>query len=340
MHVLFLARRFYPDIGGVEKHVQRLSRELIAKGHTVSLITEMPKDRQSPREETVDGIHVFRIYPGKEDGLKKLRIWKQLRQLKPLLQSADVIHCHDVFFWYLPYRFIFPVKPVFTTFHGYESFPITQKAIRMRKLAERLSWGNICIGDFIPKWYGTNATTISYGAVDLGSKKQASRSKNGAVFIGRLDDQTGILTYVKAVALLQKTFPKFEMLVVGDGELKNKINRKVTVIGFQKDPEKYLSKYRFAFVSRYLSILEAFAAKRLVYAVYDNPVKEDYLKMAPYAPYIVIAKDAKELAEKAAYYLKHPEEEKKMVEKAYSWVKKQSWKQMADLYINLWQNKK
>jgi len=35
---------------------------------------------------------------------------------RQLLQNADIIHCHDVFYWYLPFRFLYPHKPVFTPF--------------------------------------------------------------------------------------------------------------------------------------------------------------------------------------------------------------------------------
>ncbi len=104
----------------------------------------------------------------------------------------------------------------------------------------------------------------------------------------------------------------------------------------QDNPEKYFSHYRFAFLSRYLSILEAFAAKRLVFAVYDNPIKKDYLQMTPYADWIVTAKDAEELAEKVVYYLENPKKEKEMVDRAYNWVVSQTWTKVAQVYLELW----
>jgi hypothetical protein len=39
---------------------------------------------------------------------------------RDLIKEADIIHCHDVFFWYLPFRFLFPQKKVYIPFHGYE----------------------------------------------------------------------------------------------------------------------------------------------------------------------------------------------------------------------------
>ncbi len=361
MNILFFARRFYPAIGGVEKHVFEIGKRLVKKGHRVIVVTELSQTISQNRPigqncdiDEVEGMEVYRIYGGGEGWLKKFSIWRELWGLRKVIKAADVVHCHDVFYWYLPFRFLFPQKPIFTTFHGYESFPIKKKAIFVRKLSEKLSWGNICIGDFIRKWYGTEPTIVSYGAVNvipdlirdprsLDSRIRENDNKGGgkesAVFIGRLDEQTGILTYVKALELVRDKFPNFDLLVVGDGKLRKVIDKKVKVLGFQKDPEKYFKKYHFAFVSRYLSILEAFAAKRLVFALYDNPVKNDYLIMAPFAKWIVIAENENALAEKVSYYIVHPEEEKKLIEKAYAWVSNQTWEEMVNIYMTLWRKR-
>ncbi|MEK7571952.1 MAG: glycosyltransferase family 4 protein [Patescibacteria group bacterium] len=336
MSILFFCRRFYPQIGGVEKHVLELSKQLLQRGHQVSVITESFSGAK--QQETISGIQVYRIPVRKEGRSKKFYLWSYLLKKRELIQKADLVHCHDVFFWYLPFRFLYPEKPVYTTFHGYESYPIKKKAILIRKLSEKLSWGNICIGDFITKWYGTKPTFVSYGAVNLANNKRqiAKVKSSSAVFIGRLDEQTGIREYLNAFNLVKKQIPGFTMLVVGDGKERKLVEKKTNVLGFKKDPERYFAPYHFAFVSRYLSILEAFAAKRLVFALYDNPVKEDYLRLAPFADTIVIAKNAQELAEKVLYYLKHPEKEKKLISKSFTWVGKQTWENMAELYLNLW----
>ena len=157
-----------------------------------------------------------------------------------------------------------------------------------------------------------------------------------ALFFGRLDEQTGIRTYIDAFALLQKKFPKFSFCIVGEGELQNKVPKNAIYKGFQNNPEMYFNEFHFAFISRYLSMLEAFAAKRLVFAVYDNPVKEDYLRLAPFSNWMIISDNAKDLSERVEYYLHHPKEENLMIEKAYNWVTKQTWQKMADNYIRLW----
>jgi len=190
MKVVFLSRQFFPDIGGVGKHVLEISKQLIARGHDVTVISEGLESQNFSLFQKQTKIHVYKISVGRDEKKKKFLIWKWFWKNRQLLQNADIIHCHDVFYWYLPFRFLYPHKPVFTTFHGYENFPIKKKAILIRKISEKLSRGNICIGDFIKKWYGTKSTFISYGAVNVKTidsrlrENDTKTKKDSAVFFG------------------------------------------------------------------------------------------------------------------------------------------------------------
>jgi len=341
MNILFLVRKFYPDIGGVEKHVFEISKRLTTLGHKVTIISEGKMSKDILNFEKFFRIKVIKIDAGKNEKKKKFIIWKWFWKNRNLINEADLIHCHDVFYWYLPFRFLYFKKPIFTTFHGYEEYPVRKSAVLVRKISEKLSWGNICIGDFIKKWYGTKPSFISYGAVDIvkGKDQKTEGNKKSAVFIGRLDEQTGILTYAKAVKAIKKKYSEFKFLIVGDGKYRKIVSKTGKVIGWQKNPEKYFKNYRFAFVSRYLSILEAFAAKKLVFAVYDNAIKRDYLKMAPFAKLMIIENNAENLAARVEEFLNSPQKEKKMVDNAYAWVKKQTWEGMVNLYLKLWKVK-
>ena len=345
MNILFFSRLFYPHTGGVEKHVLEISKILIKKGHKVTVVAEK-HDKKLKDREILDGINVYRISV-KKNWFKKFQVWDWLIKNRILIKNADVIHCHDVFFWYLPFRLLFPFKKAYTTFHGYENYPLKSIQIVMHKIAEKLSYGNICIGKFIEKWYDTKANYISYGGVNIATsdKRPASQrgeqatSRNSAIFVGRLDEQTGIKTYVNAVKLIRKKIPDFKFEIIGDGKFRKEIERDFKVLGFQKNPEKYFSKYNFAFVSRYLSILEAMANKKLVFAVYDNPLKEDYLKTTPFAKLINVVSSGDELARKVLYFRKNHKQEEIMINKAFEWAKKQTWEKITNIYLALWNKK-
>ena len=85
--------------------------------------------------------------------------------------------------------------------------------------------------------------------------------------------------------------------------LKNKL--KVEFRGFVENVEEVLSSTKIAFVSRYLSILESMAAKKIVFAHYNNAIKKDYLVMAPFAKDIIIENNPKKMAQEIENYLKN-----------------------------------
>ncbi|HYM65303.1 MAG TPA: glycosyltransferase, partial [Candidatus Sulfotelmatobacter sp.] len=128
--VLFFARRFFPLIGGVEKHTLEVGKRLVKQGYEVVVITE--NYQSLPSSAKIEGIQIYRVKVGNENWIKKFIVWIKLFKYIGVIKSSDIVHCHDIFFWYLPFRFLFPFKKVFTTFHGYEgnSLP-TKKSILM-----------------------------------------------------------------------------------------------------------------------------------------------------------------------------------------------------------------
>ncbi len=355
MQILFLTRSYYPSIGGVEKHIEKITEILIAKGHEVTIISEKTSksysnnyhfNRSSAKYvEKATNTKIIRIEVGGDNWFKKFRIWFQLIKYIKIINTSDIVHCHDVFFWYLPFRFIFPLKKVYTTFHGYEGNKIPNKrAILMHKLSEKLSNGNICIGNLLTKWYGTKPTFVSYGAVDsklLESNLEITKKNRDIIFAGRLEKETGILEYLEAIYLLKKRGIKLKLDIFGDGQLKDKAKEytsknRLDVIfkGFVPNVTDYIPFYKIIFVSRYLGILEALALRVPVFAQYNNAIKKDYLYVSPFAKFISIGKNGEEIATEVEKYLKN--ELTIDIKGGYDWVKDKTWENMVNLYLKLW----
>jgi glycosyltransferase involved in cell wall biosynthesis len=339
-HIIFLSKSYYPNIGGVEKHVYELSKELVRCGHKVTIVTEDKVNSLSPlrlNDYEIKGVQIIRIPTGGDDWFKKFRIWKWIWENREIFIKADLSHCHDVFYWYLPIALLYPLKPVYTTFHGYEGYPVKLKAIIYRKIFEIMSNKTICVGDFMRKWYHANPTRVIYGAVNP-IKKSIRPKKNSAIFIGRLDEHTGIDVYAQAVSLIRKKIPDFTLTVYGDGPYKEIIKGEGIILkGENPSADTEIPKYEYAFVSRYLAMLEAMAAKRLVIALYDNPVKKDYLLMTPYKDWIVRSDNANNIAS-IILNQSNSYSKKFMVSKSYDWIINQSWNSLAEEYIVLWQS--
>ena len=342
MKILMFAPLFHPHIGGVDKHIKRISEVLARRGHEVSIIT-IKHDKSLPDFEELNKMKVYRF-----PKMRLPKVWLWIYKRRDLIKNANVVHCHDFatfIYWYLPFRFLYPLKPVFVTFHGYEGIiPIPRKILFKRKITELLTKGNICIGDYILKWYGTKASFISYGGVDMPAPL-SNTNPEGAVFIGRLEKDTGIMMYIDALRILkEKQGINLKLDVCGDGKLREKIQEiikgnelNVELHGFVENPLDYLDKSKFAFVSGYLAMLEAMINKKLVFAVYENKLKKDYLTLMPNSKnMMVIASSPEELAEKIAYYLNHQKETEEKIKNAYLFSKDQTWEKVTNTYLKLW----
>jgi len=348
--IIFLTRSYYPNIGGVEKHVYKISKILGSQGYKITIIAEKPKLTgklmgangvgQVGRSEK---IRILNIPFRKENRLKKFYIWKDLFKFIHEIKQADVIHCHDVFYWYLPFRFIFPFKKVYITFHGYEGNKLpNSRAKFMHKIGEKLTFGNICVGDFLTKWYGTKPSYVIYGGVELRKNTSINNKlSNRAIYVGRLEEEAGIMEYLKALLILRNQDIKIKLDIFGDGsqlnEAKNfcrKNNVDANFKGFVSNIEKFIPHYKYVFVSRYLGILEACAAGKPVFTVYNNSIKKDYLRMMPISNYIYIAKNSNELSRQIkSFSFKNKYKDINMTKQ---WAENLTWKSVANYYLMLW----
>ncbi len=333
MKILFFTRLYHPHIGGVEKHVREISKRLKKKGHKVTVLTTK-FDRKLTSEETIDRIKVYRFYQPKIKFFGLIYTWFWLFKNINLIKKTDLIHIHDVFIWYLPFKLFFPNKPVFTTIHGpWGTYPIQVKDKIQKKIASRLSIANICIGDYIPKNYGIKADLISYGATDI-PKKHPKKDKNLIIYVGRLDKELTLKKYFKVFDQIKG----FNIEFCGDGELMGKCMEYGKVHGFC-DPTPFYKKAKFCFASGYLTILEALANKCLVITSYSNPLHQDYYQLAPFSKFIICSSDPKKLYKQFVYYSENDFEAQKLINKGYRWVKRQTWVKLVNQYLKLWKIK-
>lgn len=254
MNILFLSRYKWPHVGGVEKHVGEVSSSLSSRGNKLTTISE--KEIKYPH------IKILGLF----------YIWSWLFKSRDLIKRSDIVHCHDVFIWYLPFRFFYPNKPVYTTFHGWEGiFPIPIKNILLKRLAAKLSRGNICVGHYIEKYYGIKANLITYGGAKKINNKRVKKEKDLITFIGRLEKDTGVNEFMK---WLNKN-KKYTVNFVGDGSLGKECEKYGKVLGFI-DPAPLLIKSEICVPGGYLGYIEAKSYGCKIMTFYNNQLKKDY----------------------------------------------------------------
>jgi len=335
LRVLMLSPSYFPRTGGVEKHVRCVVRELTARGLAVRLAT--PRCQTDwPEHETIDGIEVTRLPLDTRAGRKALA---------PLVSWSRIVHTHDAYpflKYYLPFRLWDSHRPAFVTFHGYERYPIPLEARVLRRVVLWFTRGSICAGAFIPKWYRFRSTHITHGGVDAPPERPSLGE--GAVFVGRLEPDTGFLKYLEALRLLQEEHSLTLLLdVCGDGSLRGQGEEfarahrlAVTFHGRVPDAAPCFARAQVAFVDGLLAMLEAMASGAVVFATYDNPLKEDYLRLFPGARLAVIGESPTALADRLASLVEAPETLDRMAAAAYAFACTQTWARVADLYLDLY----
>ena len=167
-------------------------------------------------------------------------------------------------------------------------------------------------------------------------KAQNNSSKLKIIFIGRLEKDTGISIYLKALDILKEKNIAFTFEAYGDGTVKNSVASYGKVHGFVATLSPELEKTDIVFASSYLSILEAFAKKKIVFSVFDNPLKKDYLTMTPFYQWIHTTDSPETLAEHIFALLKNKKEYHNSIEDAFAWVEKQTWENVVNIYYRLW----
>jgi len=244
MNILFLTHHKHPRVGGVERHLKVLISNLKSTNPDIDIITISEEDINPPQIKII--------------GL--LYIWYWLFKNRELITRSDLVHIHDVFIWYLPFRFLYPRKKVFITFHGWEGkWPLPMWAIINKRVANYLCDGSIAVGKYIEKYYHIKCNEIIYGAVEShGRINLRKKQKNTLVYLGRQDKDTGYFEFQEW--------------------LKNHKNLKVKYITNDPNPEKYLVTSEYCVPAGYLSYLEAksYGCKIITFA--NNPLKIDYWK--------------------------------------------------------------
>ena len=336
MNIIMITPSFYPQIGGVEKHIMNISLNLVKLKHKVIIISEK-RNKTSPDYEIYKGIEIYRV-----NGRIPLLFFliKNIR----LLLNADVIQIHDFvsFRRYFPLKLILFRKPIYITFHGFDKIPIPKHAIIFRKIAEILSTDHICVGKYIRKYYGTRCNHIIYGGVEESGIKPTEEID--LVFIGRLEPDMDVDIYLKSIKYLKENYDmKINLHIIGDGTLRSEIEKfsdenglRIKILGKLANPIPIMAKAKVILANGYLSILEAAILRKPIIAAYNSELKYDYLT-AMSMKELIILKDYKNIASEIRDLLLDPTLRKQIGNENYKYANKQSWKNIVNLYLKMYQ---
>jgi len=341
-----LSPYFYPHQGGVEKHVFNLSQQLIHKGYKITVLTTL-HDSKLPRVSEIEEIKIFRFKPNKIYIVgMAITMFKFFKYIK-LVYKSNIVHIHDyqLFIWFILIRLLFPFKKIYITFHGWEGECPPNTLIKFfRKISEILTRGNICIGEFIKKWYKTNADIVSYGAAE-NIKCKNILPKIDILVISRISNDIPILQYLDSFNILNnKLLNTIKIVFIGSGELENEVlsfagdhNIDISLKGFVDNPSEYICSSSIIITNGYLAILESVLQKKPIFVISQNELEFDRLSQFPFSNnFMSISKNSIDLANNLYSYIKKSNNFKFTFTTVIEWAQNQTWERLANQYIELW----
>ena len=354
LRVSFFTYAAFPKIGGVEKHLQCLCRELDGADSVaqVNVFTVLGGGGPSTHAQKLSVYNLFNITNIKNKLLRKLVAHVAVLVYMPRLLRSDVIHFHDYSvyrdYFYL-YRFFFAKRRLFMTFHGFEGLcPPNEKIVKVRQKIETHMCATIEVGDFISKWYGTHPTKVIYGGVDLVKQHGSPERQDAVVFIGRIATDANVTGYIDALAALQDKHSirlPFDLYGVGDQiddvlEYAKAKQVAAKYKGALKDASQSVyMRYKYAFCSGYLSLLEAAASHCHIFCYYDNELKRDYFTFGnfPFKSCITATDNPRHIAK--ALCEAHAGVRQDELQSCYAKARELSWQSVAKTYEDLWLHK-
>lgn len=336
--ILQLTPRYSPSLGGVERHVLEVNKELISRGFAVTVITTS-HGKSLPAYEVINCVDVYRLPFGKD--LNKMQVWQWMFRHRALFKNT-VIHVHDVGWWLAPFLpFLF--KKFYITFHGWEGiYPVPLMNKLQRLFFSFCAKKTVHVGGYIQKFYWDKPNLVMFGATHSHIKKQSlpllnlKKSVLHFVFLGRLVGENELKKYFELLTILKNRGIKTKVTWVGDGPLRNECLEYGAVTGMVKDVAKYISDGDIIFANSYLALLEAQSQGKIIVSLYSHDLKKSYLETYPGRSGIIMGSDVEEVAQSIEQLFSNLELAQKMQKTAQTFAHSQTWKKIAEDYLKLW----
>jgi len=237
MRVLEVARQFYPKVGGIESCVLNLSRGLVARGHTVEVVT-LDRDLQSGHRldspAAIDAIAIHRIpYFGS-------RRYPVAPSWFRFARDFDVIHIHGIDFFVdsaaLGRRFGIHRKPIVVTTHGgifhtpalrpIKDFywrHVLKRSLRAAAAVVAVSERDAALFrsivsrekiDTIPNGIDSMFGEPCGSRYPIGDRRQARR----LICVGRVSKAKAIDRVIELFSQVAREFPELELVIAGPDE--------------------------------------------------------------------------------------------------------------------------
>ena len=243
LRILMVTPRFPPDLGGVERHVQEVSRRLVRLGCDVTVLCT-DRDGSRARRTELDGVHIHRVraWPSSRDYYFAPGLWRAMGR-----GSWDVVHVQSYHTMVAPLAMCRSRAlrvPFVVTFHGGGHSSRVRHSMRglQRHLLAPLVRGAarvVAIARFevteYSRDFGIPAERFAYipNGVDVAATRSSGPSGAAPVIasIGRLERYKGHHRVLEAMPFVLRARPDASLWIVGTGPEEDELRRRANELG-------------------------------------------------------------------------------------------------------------
>ena len=232
-NLLMIIGLFYPFVGGAEKECQKLSRRLMEKGISVSVLTQHYDGL--PEYEEIEGIPVYR----KIKGWHLFEITYMLSVLYFLLKHRkkyDIIQCFGLYLFVPPVllmKYLFGRRVVsrlecsgrFGDFWRIKQLKWKKLVMASSRQLDKIIFISSDVRrELIENQFPIERIVHISNSVDIDQFKPPERRENrnskNICFVGRLEEQKGLEYLIKAMDIIKSKGNCVKLFIVGEGQLK------------------------------------------------------------------------------------------------------------------------
>jgi len=376
MRIAIVASDYWPTIGGVQTGVRNIARNLAQRDHSVIIFSSLPPGNV-PARARVDGVWVYRFPWGRRP------LWslpfravgtlvgmaRTLWAFKPDLVYVHFLTINALYVLLLHYALRFTL---ITSARGNDIQGIPQRSRLQRwmlpRLFARANAALFCSAyvqrDAAPFLRQVSPRTF-VGVVGDGFDPDEFREPNLAevhnlrkdqpyiLAMGRLVHKKGFDLLIRAFAQISPEFPQFHLLISGDGEERNALERligelnlrgRASLLGFPDRPKSIALFWGcefFVLSSRLepfgIVVAEAMAAHKAVLATKSGGVID---LMQSGVNGLLVDADVDALAQGLREMLAHPDATRAMGERAHQTIRAHTWAAVTEQFVQVFERVK
>ncbi|MXQ72993.1 glycosyltransferase [Clostridiaceae bacterium DONG20-135] len=248
--ILIFAAQYLPHLGGVENYTYNLSKELMNRGHKVTIVTSNVQDLESC--EVMEGITIYRmpclkILKGRFPVLKRNSEFKRLHSLL-MKDSFDFVMVNTRFYFHSVYGVRFAKKkniPSIVIDHGTSHLTVHNPLLDLMgngfehiitKIVQMYNTDFYGVSKASNQWlkhFHIEAKGVLYNAIDanrileiydsckpdFASRFHIPEDAVTISYTGRVLKEKGIIQLIESVKQLHQEGYKVYLFIAGDGDL-------------------------------------------------------------------------------------------------------------------------